>query len=102
MHYKLMYPSEYLQACDLHGKEPVVTIEKCVIEEVPQPDGKKKKKPVLYFAGKDKRFPLPKCCAKVLAAKYGIDTDAWTGQTIQIFGTTCMAFGAEVECIRMK
>lgn len=101
-HYKLMYPSEYLQACDLAGKEPSVTIEKVVMEEVPDPQGKKKLKPVMHFAGAKKRFPLPKTCAKFVAERYGNDTEQWVGKKVTLFATTCTAFGNTVECIRFK
>jgi hypothetical protein len=97
-----MYPSEFLNAADLKDKEVSVTIESVTIEDVPGIDGKKKAKPVVRFAGKEKRFPLPKCCAKVIAGKYGKDTDDWAGKKVVIFPTTCMAFGQEVECVRVK
>lgn len=102
MHYRLMYPSEYLNAADLKEKEATVTIESVTIEEVPGIDGKRKSKPVVRFVGKDKRFPLPKTCAKVIAGKFGKDTDSWTGKKLTLFPTTCQAFGQEVECVRVK
>lgn len=102
MHYRLMYPSEYLNAADLHEKEVSVTIETVALEDVPGVDGQKKRKPVVTLVGKQKRWPLPKCCAKAIAAKFGKDTDAWAGKKIVIYPTTCMAFGQEVECVRVK
>lgn len=102
MHYRLMYPSEYLNAADLHEKEVSVTIESVAMEDVPGVDGQKKKKPVVTFAGKQKRFPLPKTCAKAIAARFGKDTEAWLGKKITIYPTECMAFGQQVECIRVK
>lgn len=102
-HYRLLYPSEFLNAPDLQDKEVTVTIEKITVEEVRGGDGKKQVKPVLYMKGAKKKFPLPKTCAKVIAARYGKDTDAWIGKTITLFPTTCTAFGIEdVECIRVK
>lgn len=102
MHYRLMYPSEYLNAADLHGKDATVTIEKVAIESVPGVDGAKKDKPVVWFRGAKKRFPLPKTCAKALAKSYGNETDGWVGKKCVIYPTTCMAFGQEVECIRIR
>jgi len=102
MHYRLMYPSEFLNAADLHDKEVSVIIESVTIEDVPGVDGKKKAKPVVRFQGKEKRFPLPKCCAKAIAAKHGKDTEDWVGKRIIIYPTTCLAFGSECECIRVK
>jgi len=101
-HYRLMYPSEYLNAADLHDKEVALTIAKVEVEDVPGQDGKKKPKPVLHFEKTAKRFPLPKTCAKVIAAKFGNDTQEWIGKKITVFPTTCEAFGQTVECIRVK
>ena len=101
-HYKLMYPSEYLNAADLDGKEHRVVIEAVKIEEVPDPNGQKKPKPVMTFKDRKKRMPLPKTCAKVIAAKYGNKTEDWGGKTITIYPTTCLAFGSEFECVRVK
>lgn len=97
-----MYPSEYLNAADLLGKEVRATIESVAMEDVPGVDGQKKPKPVVRFKSHKKRFPLPKCCAKTIAAKLGTETDEWIGQTIVLYPTTCMAFGQQVECIRVK
>jgi len=101
-HWRLMYPSEYLNAADLHEKEIAAIIERVAIEEVPGADGTKKAKPVVHFKGGKKRLPLPKCCAKVIAAAHGKDTDNWVGKKIVLYPTTCMAFGQEVECVRVK
>ena len=103
MHYRLMYPSDYLNAADLHGKDVTVTIGSVTIEDVPDPQGKKKKKAVVLFQGKSKKWPLPKTCAKQLAKKFGPDADGWVGKAIVIFPTTCVAFGeAGVECVLIR
>ena len=101
-HYRLMYPSEYLNAADLLGKDVPATIESIKVEDVPGADGTKKPKPVVMFKGTKKRFPLPKCCANTIAAKYGTDTADWIGKKVTLFPTTCMAFGQTVECVRVK
>lgn len=102
MHYRLMYPSEYLNACDLMGKDATVTIAKIEMEDVPGADGTRKKKPVVHFEGKQKRWPMPKTCAKVLAGRFGTDTDKWIGKKVVLFPTTCQAFGQTVECVRIR
>lgn len=102
MHYKLMYPSEYLNACDLGGKDATVTIERIDIESVPGPDGKKADKPVAHFKGAKKRMVLNKTCAKSIAHHFGNDTDKWIGQKVTLYPTTCQAFGQTVECIRVR
>ena len=102
MHWRLAYPSEYLNAADLLGKQPNVVIDRAEIEEVPGPDGKKKPRLVFSFRGHAKRWPVPKCCAKLLAHSFGKQTEAWIGKTIQLYETECMAFGETVECIRIR
>lgn len=102
MHWRLAYPSEYLNAADLHDKETKVVIDRVELEMVPGPSGEKKEKPVVHFKGAKKRWPLPKTCAREIAKAYGNDTDAWKGKTIVLFPTTCQAFGQEAECVRVK
>lgn len=102
MHFRIMYPSEYLNAADLTGKDVTVTIESIAMEDVPGVDGKKQKKPVVKFKGAHKRWPLPKTCAKVIAAQFGTDTDDWIGKKITVYPTTCQAFGQTVECVRVR
>lgn len=104
-HFKSFYPSEFLQAVDLIEKgltEFTVTIEKIELEQVPGADGKKKSKPVIHFKGAQKRWPMPKTCAKVIAKKFGTKTEDWIGKKVTLFPTTCEAFGETVECIRLK
>lgn len=103
MHYKLMYPSEYLAAPDLHGKDVKLTIEKVEIEQIPGTDGTKKAKPVVSFKeSKNKRMVLNKTCAKAVAKAHGNETESWVGKQIVVYPTTCMAFGQEVECVRVR
>lgn len=101
-HWKLMYPSEYVAACDLHGKDSKVVIERVDIEAVVGSDGKKQDKPVVWFRGAKKRMVLCKTNAKAVAKQHGNDTDGWVGKSITIYPTTCMAFGEEKECIRVR
>lgn len=104
-HYRILYPSEYLNAADLlekSGGEAKLTIEKVAVEEVPGSDGSKKPKPVVWFKGAKKRMPLPKICAKKIAGMFGNNTDDWVGKEITVYATTCQAFGQETECIRVR
>lgn len=101
-HYKLMYPSEYLAACDLGGKEVSVKILSVSLEEIHGADGRKETKPVVTFEKAKKRLVLCKTNAKAIAKRHGTDTDDWTGKSVTVYPTTCQAFGAEVECIRVR
>lgn len=101
-HYRLMYPSEYLNAADLNEKDAVVEIASVTIEDVPGVDGKKSPKPVLTFKGAKKRWPLPKTCARKIAERFGNKTEEWIGEKVTLYPTTCQAFGQTVECVRVR
>lgn len=104
MHYKLMYPSEYLAACDLLGRDVTLTVAGVEIEAVVGADGKKQEKPVVSFTeGKaKKKMVLCKTNAKTIAGRHGTNTDDWIGKKITVYPTTCQAFGQTVECIRVR
>ncbi|KKM19362.1 hypothetical protein LCGC14_1656440 [marine sediment metagenome] len=94
-----MFPSKWLRASDLQGKEPTVTIERMTMEDVEQG---KDAQPVLHFAGKDKGLVLNKTNAMNVATIYGPETDAWIGKNIQLFTTFVDFQGRSVEAIRVK
>lgn len=102
MHFKLLYPSEYIAAPDLMGKDVAVTIEKVAVETVIGTDGKKQDKPVVCFKGHKKRMVMCKTNARTIAGHHGNDTDKWIGQRITLYPTTCQAFGETKECIRVR
>ena len=75
-----VFPSKFLKASDLQGHEPIVTIASVVMEELQ--DGKK---PVAYFAGKEKGLVLNRTNWGMLEFLYGDESDAWVGQKIQLY-----------------
>lgn len=101
MHFKLLYPSLYLAACDLMGKEPKVTITSITVEEIKTEKGAEKKV-IARFAGKEKMMILNKTNAKTIAKRHGNDTDDWIGKQITLYATTCQAFGETHECLRIR
>ncbi len=102
MHWKLMYPNEYVSAPELKGKDVPVTIAKIQIEELQRENGDKESKPVMYFKESPKKFVVNKTNAKSIATFLGKDTDNWVNQQIIIYPTMCNAFGEKTECIRVK
>lgn len=102
-HYKSMFDDkEYLFAFDLGGREVTVTIERCTAGQIVGEQGRKSKKPMLSFVGKQKKLALNKTNGKIIASLYGTETNAWAGKSIIIYPTTT-TFGSEtVECIRVK
>ena len=78
------YPSRFLTADDLGGKDVTVQISKVELEEIGQgPD--KSTKLVLSFAGKSKQFVVNKTNARTIGKVLNDEeTDNWIGKKITI------------------
>lgn len=74
------FPSEYLRAADLQGRQVKVVIDHVELREIGDSD-----KPVLFFEGKDKGVVLNKTNANTIAAVYGDEMDTWSGKPIILF-----------------
>jgi len=92
------FPSNYLKASDLQGREVSVTMNS--VEMTTLDDGEQK--PLVHFNGKQKGLILNKTNANTIAGLYGPDTDNWQGQAITLFPTQVDFQGRQVECIRVK
>lgn len=108
LHIDLLYPSEFVKAGDLRGLDVTQTIGVVKKENLKTSDGEKCAV-VIEFAeqmrkppSERKRLVLNKTNAKTIAAMYGPIADQWVGRRITLYPTTCMAFGKEVECIRIR
>jgi len=100
--YRLMYDSQALFAVHLGGKDHTLRIAKVIAGEVVGEGGRKSKKPLVYFEGKELGLALCKTNARIIAGMYGNDTRKWVGQTITIYPTRTQ-FGKEmVDCIRVR
>jgi hypothetical protein len=99
---KAQFPSKYLKAADLEGKEVPVKIREFKLENVAGEGRPPENKPVAYFEGKDKGVVLNKTNADTLALLFGDDTDLMVGQTVVLFPTTVSFQGKTVDAIRMK
>ena len=93
------FPSKYLRAADLEGRQVTVEIANVELEEVGTGE---EPKPVLYFQGKAKGVVLNKTNAHTLSAVYGDDTDDWIGQGVTLFSAHVDFQGRSVEAIRVK
>lgn len=91
------FPSKFLKAADLNGSEPIVTIKDCIVETIGED-----KRPVLYFAGKEKGVVLNKTNATNISDAYGGDTDEWTGKKVVLFTAWVDFQGKSVESIRIR
>jgi hypothetical protein len=93
------FPSKYLRAADLDGRQVTVEIANVELEEVGTGE---EPKPVLYFQGKAKGVVLNKTNAHTISAVYGDDTDDWIGQSVTLFSAHVDFQGRSVESIRIK
>jgi hypothetical protein len=101
-HWRSMIESQWLRHHDIEGHEPVVTIVRVVGGEVVGQGGKKSKKPVLYFQGKEKPLAIGATIGKTIERMYGPDTADWVGKKIKLYVTTTESGGETVGCIRVR
>ncbi len=93
------FPSNYLKAADLEGREPIVTIDRVEMTEI----GDEGDKPVLYFVGKEKGLVLNKTNANTITDILGNDdTDFWHGQRIKLITAKVEYQGKRVPAIRIE
>lgn len=94
------FPSKYLKASDLQGREVIVTMDRVDFEPVGQ---KKEMKAVLYFQGKDKGLVMNKTNANKITEITGSAlTEEWRGQRIRLYPSETQFGGDMVDCIRIK
>lgn len=91
------FPSTYLKAADLDGRNIGVTMDYVRMEDIGGDH-----KPVLYFEGKEKGMVLNKTNANNIMAVYGDDTDDWHGGELTLFSAIVDFQGRSVEAIRVK
>jgi hypothetical protein len=93
------FPSKYLKASDLAGKEPQLKIGSVCQEEVGQ---EREKKMVVYFEGKQRGMVLNRTNAERLSHKFGDDTDGWAGQSVQLYSEVVHFQGKTVDGLRVR
>lgn len=91
------FPSKFLKAADLDGKQIVVTIKDCLVEAIGED-----RRPVLYFVGKDKGVVLNKTNANNIGDAYGPDTEEWTGKKVVLYTAYVDFQGKSMEAIRIR
>ena len=95
------FPSKYLKAGDLKGQAHILTIDRCVMEDVGG-QGSSEHKPVLYFRGTEKGVVLNKTNGGVVSYLYGPETEAWAGKQIEVYPDTVLFNNQMVPCIRLR
>jgi hypothetical protein len=94
------FPSHYLKASDLQGREVAVTIERVEFEPVGR---EREMKAIVSFVGKTKGMVLNKTNARKIVEIVGSAlTEDWYGTTITLYPTECEFGGETVDCLRVK
>jgi hypothetical protein len=93
------FPSKYLKATDLNGREAHVKIDTVKVESM---ETSGDEKPVLYFIGKDRGLVLNKTNAEALSTALGDETEAWHGKSVVLFESTTSYGGRTVPCLRVR
>jgi hypothetical protein len=101
-HWRSLVESKYLSHFELAGRDVTVTIKSITLSEIVGAGGKKSKKALVIFQGKQKGMVMGATCLKTIARIYGDDTDAWIGKPITIYPTTTEASGETVGTIRIR
>ncbi len=95
------YQKAYLSTPDFEQAR-VLTISRCVEMEVGT-DESTDKKPVLFFQGVERGWPLNKTNWETISALTGQgDDDNWANYQIEIFKTQTQFGGKMVDCARVR
>lgn len=97
MHIDEAFPSKYLKASDLQGRNVNVKMGRAEVEKIGED-----KKLILYFQGKEKGMVLNKTNANNIASIYGGDTDDWYGKEITLFEAMVDFQGKTVPALRVR
>jgi len=93
-----IFPSNYLRAADLNGREPVVTISHVEMKTIGDDQ-----KLVVYFVGKEKGVVLNKTNFSAIEEISGEDdTDNWTDVRVRLVTRRVEFQGKRVDAIRIE
>lgn len=92
-----IFPSNYVKAADIEGREVNVVIRECKIEELGTD-----RKLVIYFQNADKGLVCNVTNYDRIAYMYGDDTDRWGGKEIVLYTELATFQGKTGPAIRVK
>lgn len=113
-HLELVYPSEYVKAADLKGRDVTVIVEDVRREALVMVGGKKDRKAVVTMRARErdgspgrvlgKRWVVGKTVLRQIGAALKTTIiDEWIGRDVTLYPTTCRGKeGQQVECIRVR
>lgn len=96
-----LFPSRWLTAHDLDGKDYIFVIRRVTVEPM-KTKTETTEKPVVWFSGSDKGLVLNKTNAVTIAKLYDDETDKWTGKPITLYPTRERAFGETWDVVRVR
>jgi hypothetical protein len=91
------FPSQYIKASDLGGRDIRVTMGRVEREKIGTDN-----KLVLYFKGKEKGLVLNKTNAATIGDAYGDDTEDWYDQPLILFSVKTDYQGKVVDATRCR
>lgn len=91
------FPSTYLKAADLDGKNLLLKMQRVDMEKVGED-----MKPILFFLGLEKGLVLNRTNSAKIVQSYGDEMDDWAGQEIVLFSAMVDFKGDTVEAIRVR
>jgi hypothetical protein len=91
------FPSDYLKAADLQGRNVTVIISHVEMKEIGG-----EPKPILFFVGKEKGMVLNKTNASKIAEIFGDETDGWQGGEVVLYEAMVDFQGKTVAAIRIR
>jgi hypothetical protein len=92
-----VFPSKYLKATDLQGRNVLAVMNFVQVEKLGDDD-----RPVLYFQGKEKGLVLNRTNADAIAKLYGDEMNNWRGQEIVMFEAMVSFRKETVPAIRVR
>jgi hypothetical protein len=96
------FPSNYLKAADLGGKEITATIDRVESDSF-ENDGRRQVKPVVHFQEKGiKPLVSNKTNFLMIAAACGKDTGSWPGKRVVLYADLVPFKGTVTEAVRVK
>ena len=108
-HVDLVYPTKYVKAADLKGRDVTIVIERVTWENLVMAGGKRDRKAAIHMrsvSGKplEKLWIVGKTVLKQIAKATGDrEIGAWAGKRVTMYPTTCRGGGGEeMECIRVR
>lgn len=101
--YELLFPSQYIKAAELRGKDVPLTIKRVDLANLPlKGTSDTKKRGVIEFQETDKKLVLNRTNADIIARLHGRDTEDWIGKRIALYPAMA-SFGREtVPAIRIR